>query len=131
MGKLLIFLSIVILAMMSIGASVSPQNPMFLLASVTATYQHIREVLIAVLAIQFVTRPPRHVWFRILAGLIATVATVWTIQQTYSYHMQLFDALSILGASVAIIITALERKAINMDLYYSRYLIEHKVSDIS
>jgi len=117
MGKFLIFLSMVILLIMSIGASVAPQNPIFWLASVTATYQHIREVLIGILLIQFVTRPPRHTWFRLLTGS-ATIATMsWVIQQTYNYHMLPLDSLSILGASIAIVITSLERKANKTTMY--------------
>ena len=116
MGKLLIFLYFVILVMMSVGAVMEPQNPVFLLASVTTPYQYVRGALIVILVIQFVTRPPRRVWLRLLLGGIAAAAMVWAVQQTYSYHMQVFDTFVILGASIAIIITALERKAINLSL---------------
>lgn len=114
MGKVLIFISLIILVTMTIGASITPLNPFFILASVNPTYQYIREILAVVLALQFVTRPPRHVWFRLLAAGIASIIIVWSIQQTNSYHMQFFDTLSILGASIAILVTALERKAVKM-----------------
>ena len=116
MGKLLIFLSLVILLAMSIGANVAPQNPVFWLASVATAYQHVREVLIAILLTQLVTRPPRHVWFRLLSGGTAIIAIAWAIQQNYTYSMLPLDTLSIIGASVAILITALERKSVNLHL---------------
>lgn len=119
MGKLLTFLSIVILTMMSVGAITQPQNTVFWLASVTQSYQYVREILIAILVIQFVTRPPRLVWFRLLSGGISTITVLWVIQQTISYQMQLFDTLALTSASIAIIITSLERRAIDIKLHYN------------
>ena len=117
MGKVLIFLSIVILLIMSIGASIAQHNPVFMLASVTASYQQIRVVLVVVLKILFVTRPPRHVWIRAISGFIAIMAVVWTNQQTYSHQMLPLDILSILGTSIAIKVAALEPKAVKVIRY--------------
>lgn len=117
MGKVLIFLSIVILLVMSAGESIAPQNSVFWLGSVPATYQHIRVVLAVILVTQFITRPPRHVWFRLLSGGVAAIAMGWAIQQTYLYLMQPLDTLAFLAASIAIIVTALERKAAKLKLY--------------
>lgn len=105
---------------MSVAAHVAPQNPLFWFASLGTTYQHIRELLLAILLVQLVTRPPRHVWFRILTGAVSIVTITWVIQQSYSFNMLPLDTLSILGASLAIAVTSLERKAINL-VTYSHY----------
>jgi hypothetical protein len=74
-------------------------------------YQYVRELLALVLMLQLITRPPRHVWFRIIAGAIALSVGIWTVEATYSYHMMFLDALCFMSASLAIGVTALERKA--------------------
>lgn len=112
MGKTLLLLSLVVLTVLFLGTSLAPQDPAFWLASSVPTYQHIREVLALVLMLQLITRPPRHVWFRMLAGAIAVAVGSWSIEATYSYSMQLLDTLCFIGAAVAIGITALERRAI-------------------
>ena len=111
MGKMLLLLSLVCLVILFIGSGMFPQNPDFWLASGASTYQHIRELLAIVLTLQLITRPPRHVWFRMLSGAIAVTVGVWSIEATYAYHMLPLDTLCFIGVAVAIGITALERKA--------------------
>ncbi|HVC36318.1 MAG TPA: hypothetical protein VNE40_02630 [Candidatus Dormibacteraeota bacterium] len=112
MGKLLLFLSFVIIVFLSVGAVLYPQNPIFLLASTNSIYQHVRELLAFVLILQLVTRPPRHVWIRVLSGTIALSAIIWTIDATYVGQMLPLDILAFLGASIAIGVTAIERRII-------------------
>ena len=57
---------------------------------------------------QLTTRPPRYMWFRLLSGSLAIAFTIWTVQQTLNYNMQLLDSLSFLAASIAIGVSALE-----------------------
>lgn len=85
---------------------------MFLFASTSSTYQNVREVLAFVLIMQLVTRPPRHAWIRVLSGSIALAAVIWTIDATYTGQMLPLDSLAFLGASIAIGVTALERRVI-------------------
>jgi hypothetical protein len=47
-------------------------------------------------------------YFRVLCGFIAIGAACWALEETYAYHMLFLDTLSILSASVATGITALE-----------------------
>jgi len=112
MGKLLLFLSLGILVFLSVSAALFPQNLMFLFASASSTYQHIRELLAFVLILQLVTRPPRHAWIRVLSGTIALAAGIWAIDATYIGQMLLLDSLAFLGASIAIGVAALERRII-------------------
>ncbi len=111
MGKVLLFLSLLSLIVVGIGTIVAPNNSMFWLATNSAAFQHVRILVGTLLAIQLVTRPPRHVWFRILAGSIAVFTGIWAVQLTYNYHMQLLDTLAFLGAACGIFATALERNA--------------------
>jgi hypothetical protein len=119
MGKMLLLLSLVCLAILSIGTGLFPQNPDFWLASGASTYQHIRELLAVVLTLQLITRPPRHIWLRMLSGAVAVTVGVWSIEATYANHMLLFDTLCFLSASVAIGVTALERKAATLGVLSS------------
>lgn len=102
------------------GAIVDPQSPLFWVASSSVTYEYIRLAIIGALAILLFTRPPRRTWARGLTGLIAAVTVVWAIQQTYSYHMLPLDALSIVGASIAIIVTILEADTVESKFINSR-----------
>ncbi len=112
MGKLLLFLSIVILLFLSVGAIYFPHNEIFLLASNSSVYQYIRGVLIFVLIIQLVTQPPRHAWIRCITGAISLSVCIWTINAMYIGQMLPFDGLAFMGASIAIGIAALECRII-------------------
>lgn len=102
------------------GAIVEPQSPLFWVASSSVTYEYIRVAIMGALAILLFTRPPRRTWARALTGSIAVVTVVWAIQQTYSYHMLPFDTLSIVGASIAIIVTILEVDTVELKFIDSR-----------
>jgi hypothetical protein len=108
MGKSALWLSLIAIAVVGFGVILAPQSSLFWLATGGPVYQHVRIVIAAVLAIQLVTNPPRHVWFRIFAASLALLTSVWTIEQTYSYHMQLLDTLAFLSASFGIFATTLE-----------------------
>jgi hypothetical protein len=121
MGKLLLLLSFMCLVFVGFGVVLFPQNSVFWLASGSSMYQHIRELLALVLVVQLVTRPPRHVWVRILAGAVAIGVGIWSIQATYSNQMLLLDSLSFLASSIAIGVTALERKPKMLEQLASDY----------
>lgn len=108
MRRLLLLLSAVGLSLLAYGTAFYPEFAAFWLASGEPQYQIIRMFLAAALFIQFVTHPPRNIYFRVLCGVIAIGSSIWAIQQTYMYEMMLFDTLSILAASIATGITALE-----------------------
>jgi hypothetical protein len=112
MGKLLLSLSLLALAIVSIGTYLMPNNPMFWLASGAKAYQDIRLVMGSLLVLQLMTNPPRHLWFRIMAGTIALITGIWAIQETYAYHMMLLDTTAFIGASLAVFATALERNVL-------------------
>ena len=119
MGKLLLVLVLVSLAILSVGTALFPQNPDFWLASGGSMYQYIRGLVALVAVLQLTTRPPRHVWLRIVSGAIALAVGIWAIEATYSDHMLILDSLCFISASVAIGVTALERKANVLSVIFS------------
>lgn len=108
MRRILLLLSALGLVTLALGTTYAPNDPTFWLAASTPVYQIVRGALAIVLFVQFVTHPPRHILFRLLCGLISVSAGIWAIQETNAYHMMALDTLSIMAASIATGITALE-----------------------
>ena len=108
MRRLLLLVFALSLCLLAYGTAYYPDYAAFWLASGEPIYQTVRLLLIAVLIIQFATHPPRNIYFRLLCGFIALSSATWAIQQSYVFHMMYLDTLSILGASIATAITALE-----------------------
>jgi hypothetical protein len=78
------------------------------LASDALGYTIVRIVLMASLFGLIITNPPRNPAFRALVGVIAIGLGAWALAWTYQNRMDLLDSASILSASLAIGITALE-----------------------
>ncbi len=110
MGKALLVAAFAILALLAFGTQNDPNSSMFWLASSATGYQVVRGGLMAVLLLQIVTNPPRYMVFRATSMIIASSVAIFSLQATYANHMLLLDALSLLASSVAIAVTALERK---------------------
>lgn len=108
MRRLLLLLAALVLCLLAYGTAYYPNFASFWLASGEPVYQIVRVVLAAALFIQFVTHPPRNMYFRILCGFIAVTTASWAIEQSLAYHMLYADTLSFIGASIATGITALE-----------------------
>lgn len=110
MSKIILFMTLVMVTVIGIGVALMPDNMLFWLASGDKFYQQIRIAIGLVLAVQLVTNPPRHIWFRLLAAGIALFTCVWAVGQAYSYQMQLLDIIGFMGASVTVLATSLERR---------------------
>jgi hypothetical protein len=108
MRRLLLLTAALSLCLLAYGTAYYPDYAAFWLASGEPTYQIVRLLLAGVLLLQFVTNPPRNIYFRVLCGFIAVSAATWAIGESSSFHMMYLDTLSFLGASVATGITALE-----------------------
>lgn len=108
MSKLLLLLSFTCLAILILGTALVPQAAAFWLADGSANLQLLRIILAVFLLGDFITNPPRNIFFRLVAGVAALMIGGWALQQTYSNHMQLLDSLSLLAAAVTIGVTALE-----------------------
>lgn len=108
MSKLLIFLSFLSLVILAVGTYFFPNYPLFLLASDSNTYRYIIEILASLLFFQLITRPPRHMIFRLLSGMIAALVGGWVIVTTYNGTMPFLDVFSLLASAAAIGINALE-----------------------
>lgn len=110
MGKLLQILALLGLLLLSLGTSRFSQFPAFWLASGASLFQYIRELLIVILTVQIVTQPPRHMIVRVVAAFVALTIGTWAIKSTFTYGMQPLDTLGFIGATLAIGVTALERR---------------------
>lgn len=111
MGKVLLFLSFIGTAILVAGAAFWPNNPVFWLASSAYVYQNIRILLLVIIAVQLLTKPPRSVIFRIIAGSIAIIIGAGAIAGTLKGHMLLLDTFAFLQAAFAIATVALETKS--------------------
>ncbi len=110
MSKLLLLLSFLSLVILALGTAFLHNNTIFWLASGSPVYQYVREILATVLFVQLITHPPRHIVFRLLAGLTAMLVGGWALAATYNGSMPFLDTLSLLASASAIGVTALEVK---------------------
>jgi hypothetical protein len=78
------------------------------LASDAVGYTIVRLILMASLFGLLITNPPRNPAFRALVGVVALCLGAWALIATYQNNMEILDSASILAASLAIGITALE-----------------------
>ena len=108
MAKILLFLSFSVMLMLILVTAFAPNNSILYLAGSSNNLQYIREFLASVLLLQLVTRPPRHLIFRLLSGFIALSVGVWVIDSTYAGSMLFLDSLSLLAAATSIGVAALE-----------------------
>lgn len=112
MGKFIALITTVCLFGLSLGAHYAPNDPTFWLVSGSPLYMALRLVLALVIIAQLVTKPPRKLWFRLLAGSLALTVAVWTVMETYNYQMMATDTLLFMMASISVGLTALEGKGL-------------------
>lgn len=110
MSKVLLFLSFLSLVILALGTAFMQNNTMFWLADGGLVYKIVIEVMATILFVQIITHPPRHIFFRILAGLVSLLVGIWTIITTSTGAMPLLDSLSLLASATAIGVTALEAR---------------------
>lgn len=108
MSRFILILSFVALTFLFVCSMIAPGSPAIWLASTLPAYQAVRLLLMVILLGLIVSDPPRFLWFRVVTGAVATVMTLWALSATYQNHMQLLDGASILIASIAMAIEALE-----------------------
>jgi len=112
MTKILVLLAVIGLLFLTLGVYLFPGSTAFWLASMSGGYQAVRVVLAGLLLIDLATNPPRSRIFRALSLVVATAVSTWVLRATYANNMQVLDSLSLLGASFAIAVTALELRPI-------------------
>ena len=113
MGKLPQLLCLLALAVLGFGTLLLPNNPIFWLASAGIEYQAIRVLLVSLVVVQLLTQPPRSIRVRMLSGVVAAFLSIWTIQQIYTFHMQLLDMVFV-GASLLLTAVALEQNIVEV-----------------
>jgi hypothetical protein len=110
MGKALLVAAFAALVLLAFGTELAPNSPAFWLASSAAGYQIVRFALMLLLLMQIATDPPRHKTFRMISLGISSLVALWALRATYGNTMLFLDTLSLLASSVAVALTALERK---------------------
>jgi hypothetical protein len=108
MSKLLIVMAFMSMVILAVGTAFMPHDPIFMLASNSSSYEHLREVLASVLFIQLLTHPPRNIIFRLLAGTISLSVVVWAAYAVFTVTIAPLDMLSLATVAIAIGVTALE-----------------------
>lgn len=108
MSKILLFLSLISIVILALGTAFIPNNQIFLFANDSNLFQYVREIIASILFIQIITKPPRQIVFRILAGIIAITVGGWALISTYNGTMPFLDTFAFLASAAAIGITALE-----------------------
>jgi hypothetical protein len=108
MGKAVLLLSLVGIAILFTFGLVNPESPVMWLADTSTTFAVIRFTMMIALAILLVTNPPRNMVLRYAVGFFAGILGTWTLQSTYTNSMQLLDSMSILLFSISAGITVLE-----------------------
>ncbi len=119
MGKLLLTLSTLSLILLGAGTAIAPNDALFWLASSAGLYQIVRLVSVMFLIAQIFTQPPRRHWFRVVTGVMAMGIAGWTLHGTMNYTMPAMDTFSFLGASVTLMVTALEARYVPAVKYQS------------
>ena len=108
MGKSVILLSFLGIAILLIGCLVAPESSAFWLAAKSDGYTVVRLVLLVSLGALLVTNPPRNKALRMVIGGVASIIGVWALGATYQNEMQILDSMAILAACVSSGIAVLE-----------------------
>lgn len=112
MGKsilLLSFMSIAILCFLGIAAT---SHPLMLLAATSVNFTILRIIMLATLAILILTHPPRNIALRFLVGGLVIAFPIWAALGFYNYAVPLLDLFSILLFSVSSGVAVLESKLV-------------------
>lgn len=108
MGKSVILLSFIGIAILLVGSLLFPNSSAFWLANTSPGFAVIRFMLLVALGLLLATNPPRNIYLRLGIGAFAGAAGLWAIVATYTNAMQLLDTLSVLAASISSGIAVLE-----------------------
>lgn len=108
MGKAVLLLSLIGVAILFTVGLVNPDSPVMWLANTSASFAIIRFAMMIALATLLVTHPPRNILLRYSVGLLAGVLAMWTLNSTYANEMKILDSMSILLFSISAGITVLE-----------------------
>ena len=108
MGKLVLLLSLVGVAILFTVGLVNPNSPVMWLADTSVSFAIIRFVMMIALAALLATNPPRNLMLRYAVGVVAGLLAVWTLNSTYYNEMKVLDSMSILLFSISAGITVLE-----------------------
>src|ERR1022692_2483210 len=112
MGKLILFLSFIGISILFLLGLVAPNNPIMWGASTSINFAALRALLLFVLFVLLVTRPPRNIFVRTIIGILSISLTIWVLDATYNSQMKLIDTLSLLPVAIAAGIDVLERTVI-------------------
>lgn len=122
MRKFYLWFSLASLIFLGIGTHFTSDSILLAFAATSDTAQLIRLGLIAVIAGQLVTIPPRHPALRIATGLTALLATGYGINLFFSGYSPLLDVCVYMLVGVALGISALELSDEDYNVRTARYI---------
>jgi len=125
MGKLIEILSVFALGLLLILSTVSPDAPAIWLAATTSEYYFIRVPLMIILLVLLFTHPPRNIYFRQFVTIAAIIVGGWSLTATYQNKMMFLDSLSILAASISMLLAVLEYEPQRQEKSVRRRIIVH------
>jgi hypothetical protein len=108
MDKAIDGMTLGVLLFLLIGCLVSPNNPLLWLAGATPALNLLRVILIVIITATLLYPFSGHLFGRAL-GVISIGLAAFTLIATYQNYLQLWDTLSLLAASTALGLTALEQ----------------------
>ncbi|HET8883863.1 MAG TPA: hypothetical protein VFM68_00125 [Candidatus Saccharimonadales bacterium] len=111
--RLLIIGTIFLVGWMFIEGLYYKDAPLMWLAATSVEYAYLRIALIVVLLTLLISSPPRSVWFRFFLASFAAVLGVSTILLSFTYTINIFDAIVFLEASIIFMIEALEAEQLD------------------
>jgi len=109
MSKLVLFLSLLGVAILLTFGIADPSSPVVWLASTSHNFVYLRVGMIITLLALLVTNPPRNVYLRTVVGAAALIMVSWSLSATYNNQMKFLDTLSILEVSISAGLVVLER----------------------
>jgi hypothetical protein len=108
MTRLMMVITIAILSVLVVGTNNQMDHPLFWLASGATNLQIVRFGLIFVLGLLLFISPPRHKALKVTVLATALGVASYTVLATFSYKMMFTDTISLILASIAVAVAALE-----------------------
>ena len=97
-----------ITASLLIGGLYYPDSPLMWLASTTISFAVIRGIILALLGVLLVVRPPRPLYLRALIGAVAAALGATVVWLTATYMIQPIDTVVFIEVAIVFGIEALE-----------------------
>lgn len=117
-NKLLIGSVLVFVVALMLGGIYYPNSLLMSLADPSMSYVALRAVIVALLIVLLVTRPPRTYTVRMLIGIGSVVLAALSFGALFSYEVRLLDAAVFLEVAIIFALESLEVRTIHVKEKY-------------